>query len=780
MAFKHKSRAAKIILLCLSLSVIEKGWVTKTHPFELGALVITQEALYALTLGCSMLWRACTNSNNSAVDRVLQEEINKNNSPEVSPKISARAPQQVSAQVAAVDHIKQVPIIRVSSASVKKADNLANKARAVVSHVTHEQIVQTAYAAIPETEKLASQELLHHVAINWHKEIANRCDQDIRSAQAQAYNHMFTQLQTCNPRATWELHPNGGATLHTPNSRGSLYLGPSRQRPTHSLADDIVEQRLQEQIQIKYNPYVRAAIEHELCGFLNNAHYLVYGTLLERIAALIYLGDFHIGFRTFGQELCDVQKQIYAHYVHTDGSICIDRLSDMTNAHTIIKKYVVRHKKVVSLFERSCERSRSSCNQQLIKKEKNADLNAIRNNRTNQCYRNMLAAFASGDMQQVEQIKNGNSGIQGIHTLHGQIRTAYDTCIAQQEALSKDAYGLLNFNLPIELQDPVYTILSDHDRTRLQNNPSALASFNDTLKLRQLYKKALHKAWNISWQADPVVHQALYALIDSGTIPDRIDKIHKVSINPSITTCERKKIVQAFFLSNGIMKDFTEYDRAKSLKMPAAILEEKHAHTRLLLNRLVYAERVCTDEQIKSDCAAAIEFIEYAVAIDDEESPELYLSYAQDVYKQIIATNMLFNEQQPTDNQQNNNQLPSDPSKKPNKNKKNQKPPANTGGPLLQKMTAEQWKKTLQYCTDPNNLNHWFGKNTIKHNFGQLLAKMNNNEIAVVEAILAQCIGKLPQDGFFEDIPIDVEGFIVTVAGVVMEGVIKFGTIFIK
>lgn len=95
-------------------------------------------------------------------------------------------------------------------------------------------------------------------------------------------------------------------------------------------------------------------------------------------------------------------------------------------------------------------------------------------------------------------------------------------------------------------------------------------------------------------------------------------------------------------------------------------------------------------------------------------------------------------------------------------------------------MTEDQWEEALKYASDSNNLAHSFGKNTVKHKFVQLLAKMNGDEIAIVQAVLAGCIGKVPIEGLFKDIPVEVEEYIVHVHGVVIDGVIKIGTMFIK
>ncbi|MBS1986913.1 hypothetical protein JST99_03210 [Candidatus Dependentiae bacterium] len=797
-----KSRAAKIFLLCLTLSVVDKGWVTKTHSLDIGAAIISQELLYVATLACSCLWRAYNNANDSVADRIFHQEIQQiakqNSTSAIPPTVPLRMPQQTSSLIHK-EHIKPVPIAqRILPIAVKKVDN-TEKAKVVICHVTQEQITQLTYAAIPETEKVAAQELVRHVAVDWHKQLEQRSSEAIRSAQAHAYNHMFTELRALNPGYTSEIHPNGGVTYRAPNPLFYCYLGPSRQRHPNSLANDIAEQRLNEQIQIKYDPYVRAAIEHELCGFLNNARYLMYGTLLERIAALVYVADFHIETRTFGQELYDVQRQIYAHYVHTDGSLCIDRLSDMTHAHAIIKKYVACQKKIVPVFEKSCVHARSPCTSDIIKNKKNVDLKAINNNRTNQRYRNMLTAFASGDMQQVEQIKNSNSSTRGIQTLYEQIRAKYNTLVGQQEALSKDAYGILHFHLPVALQDPLYTSLADGDHAKLQSNPSALASFNDALRLRNRYKQSLHKAWNISYEAEPIVHQALYALIDSGIIPERIDKIHELSTDPNISLSDRKKIVQALFLPNGIIKDFAEYDRAQSLKVPATILEEECAQIRLLLNRIVYTERVCNDEQITSECAAAVEYVQKSLTTNDKESAERYLFYAQSMFDQIESDLILLNsEQQPTGNTNKTPQQKQSPEPKEPKNNKPDPSSRGTAAVALLNLIDESKEKAIEVF---NKTHEWLlsekGWKTVmhcfkdkpNHNFGPLLSRMTGDtrdvwtKVAIdVTKKLVDMGTQLPIDsaGIFEEVLVAYEGELITVQGAVMDGMVKISTMFIK
>jgi len=635
MIFKHKSRVAKIILLCLSLSVVEKGWVTKTHPFELGAAIVTQEMLYALTLAGSMLWRACTNSNDSAVDRVLQQEIGKFTSrtttQETHPTVSLPTISQESSR-SHTEHIKPISIVKhISSATVKKIDN-CEKSRATVSHVTQEWVTQITYAAIPEKEKAASQELVRQITLDWH---IHNCQETIRSARASAQKHLFEQIQALNPGVTTEHNANGGTTYYAPNKQFYAYAGPSRQNNSHPVVDRMIRQQY-ELMRIHNNPELYSQVCGVVDGFTQTCKQLVYGTLIERVTALLHLNDFYISGDTYGRELEETQTALYAAHYHKDGSICMKALADMNKARDIMLKYHGLNHSHRSEFFRSTTHcpDKTACTR-LFKKSRKVDFVKISNNSTNQCCKQMLLAFASGDMATGLKIKDHNRHLEDLTVLYNALQAEHGKAIAQQEALLKDQHGILHFNLPLAQRDPLFTALSTHDRTQLQNNPQALASFNDALLMRNRYKQTLHKAWNISQNTDPVVHETLYALIDSGTIPDRIDKIHEVSTNPNITACKRKKIVQVFFLTNGIIKDFAEYDRAQSLKMPAAILEEKHAHTRQLLNHLVYAEHISEDEHLQDECEQAIEYLQKAFATDNKESSAYYLQQAQSLYDRI-------------------------------------------------------------------------------------------------------------------------------------------------
>jgi hypothetical protein len=256
----------------------------------------------------------------------------------------------------------------------------------------------------------------------------------------------------------------------------------------------------------------------------------------------------------------------------------------------------------------------------------------------------MLLAASAGYIHQAQPMENTHTQFHDLAVLYNALKAEYERQIEQQEALLKDEYGIVHCNLPAELRDPVYAVLSDKSRVQLQSDPAALTNFNNTLKLRQLYKKALHKAWNISEKAATVVHQALYALIDCSTIPERINKIHELVGNPQLNDSDQKALMQALFLPNGVIKDFADYERVQSLKISAVVLQPAHAKTRTLLNHVIYAERI-DDQYIKNKCAEAIEYIKSALATDNQDSSIVCLEQVHILYDDIHNQNPIFDKE---------------------------------------------------------------------------------------------------------------------------------------
>ena len=101
---------------------------------------------------------------------------------------------------------------------------------------------------------------------------------------------------------------------------------------------------------------------------------------------------------------------------------------------------------------------------------------------------------------------------------------------------------------------------------------------------------------------------------------------------------------------------------------------------------------------------------------------------------------------------------------------------------FLTELSNEAFEKAVKYATTDTKLVHFFGDHKdilIKHNFANLLNEVRDRK-KVVEKIIMACIGKIPKDGAFEDIPVSVNGYEIYVRGTVINGIPDLGTIFIK
>ncbi len=78
---------------------------------------------------------------------------------------------------------------------------------------------------------------------------------------------------------------------------------------------------------------------------------------------------------------------------------------------------------------------------------------------------------------------------------------------------------------------------------------------------------------------------------------------------------------------------------------------------------------------------------------------------------------------------------------------------------------------------DVNKIRHIFNKS--EHNLAPLVKKLGGNENVIKEVLLA-LEGKIPQSGLFKEIPVSVGGYIVHVRGMVIDGIPRIGTLFIK
>ncbi len=91
--------------------------------------------------------------------------------------------------------------------------------------------------------------------------------------------------------------------------------------------------------------------------------------------------------------------------------------------------------------------------------------------------------------------------------------------------------------------------------------------------------------------------------------------------------------------------------------------------------------------------------------------------------------------------------------------------------------SPEAIAKGIEYLKDGNKIRHIF--ENPDHKLGLLLNKFKTHELAI-GAVLNAASGKLPDSGLFEDVVIRVDEYEVYIRGVVMNGIPKIGTMFIK
>lgn len=93
--------------------------------------------------------------------------------------------------------------------------------------------------------------------------------------------------------------------------------------------------------------------------------------------------------------------------------------------------------------------------------------------------------------------------------------------------------------------------------------------------------------------------------------------------------------------------------------------------------------------------------------------------------------------------------------------------------------SSDAIEKSIQYATSKIKLEHFFNKEI--HGFQSLLEKMENNKEKIVCEVIKALVSsnKLPAAGKFDDIPVNIAGYTIYVRGIVHDGIIKIGTMFI-
>jgi len=340
------------------------------------------------------------------------------------------------------------------------------------------------------------------------------------------------------------------------------------------------------------------------------------------------------------------------HYYHKDGTVCVNALKNTEDACTIMHDYTGDETHRHLFHEKSYEPS-TPCDHTISKSfgyqylwwarsAVPADMSSrIVNNENNKILISMLEAFISGEIDKATKLYRENSFIHGATSLYNELYAEYEATLKKQEALLKDQYGIYHFAIPIERRDPLFTQLLGQERQQLRNNTCQLNAFNDYLITRNHAKNTLHNLWHIPTSVSPTVHYALYELLDTHTPESRIDKIYEFSQNSQLTDSQKQEIIQALHLSNGVIKDFASYDRAKKLNLPAIILLPEHAYMRKILNYLVYTEQTGKDEVIRQASANTIERVQTFLRQGNERGLKLLLCGGHDIEKGATGTGAL-------------------------------------------------------------------------------------------------------------------------------------------
>ena len=98
-------------------------------------------------------------------------------------------------------------------------------------------------------------------------------------------------------------------------------------------------------------------------------------------------------------------------------------------------------------------------------------------------------------------------------------------------------------------------------------------------------------------------------------------------------------------------------------------------------------------------------------------------------------------------------------------------------GKAVGRSSSKVIDKAVSYAMTSEKIRHIFGKSA--HNLDALVLKMGGEE-NTIRAVLNAASGKLPASGVFKDVQVEVSGYTVYIRGVVMDGIPKLGTMFIK
>ncbi|MCX5922877.1 MAG: hypothetical protein NTX86_06150 [Candidatus Dependentiae bacterium] len=154
--------------------------------------------------------------------------------------------------------------------------------------------------------------------------------------------------------------------------------------------------------------------------------------------------------------------------------------------------------------------------------------------------------------------------------------------LAYQQAMF-DSQGFIKSGL----DNPLYKNLSSAERDLIASSPTQLDFFNKRLLAQLSIKDSIMKSWDIPVTASKEVHEAVYKLIGEdarllSNSAELIDALADLSKDSS-------DIRSAFFLPNGVIKDFALLSRAKTL--PVMPMTQAYNDMRYVLNSLIYIEQ---------------------------------------------------------------------------------------------------------------------------------------------------------------------------------------------
>ncbi len=175
----------------------------------------------------------------------------------------------------------------------------------------------------------------------------------------------------------------------------------------------------------------------------------------------------------------------------------------------------------------------------------------------------------------------------------GNIEAAAQIARSSSSAAVKELYvDRVEYLFSMWSHDPLIKYLPVRVRHDLINGSHASAEFFDCILARDMIYLSLCKAWNIRCNVSQVVKDAVYAFCDitkEGQLfctPKLInERLNEIIHNASCK--DRAALVKAFYLPNGVLKDFGDHTVVKALTMPKSILIDEHIEQRRILNDLI-------------------------------------------------------------------------------------------------------------------------------------------------------------------------------------------------